>query len=301
MCGIAGYWRKQRNEGVSVGSVLLQMLTALGSRGPDSSGVAVYSDPSPQRWIVRVKLGTSHDRSKCADRITHAAACWGARDFSQNNVYLRFTLPEQNDPVPFLVAIESLEEEVEVVSLGKQLELVKQVGSPTNLERSFGVSTLDGSHGIGHTRLSTESIVDLSHSQPFWAHGHPDLAIAHNGHITNYHQLRRRYEQHGVCFHTENDSELVGIYLAHKLRLGETLQNALIGMTADLDGSFSCLVATDSQFAFVRDQFAFKPLVFAETDRFVCVATEEIAIRSAIPEDCRAREAGASEVRVWSR
>ena len=141
--------------------------------------------------------------------------------------------------------------------------------------------------------------MDLSHSQPFWGHGFPDLAIVHNGHITNYHQLRRRYQQHGVHFHTENDSEIISIYLAEQLNKGRTLEESLWNMLRDLDGSYSCLVATDSQLGFVKDPFALKPLVFTETDRFVAIATEEIAIRSALPGDYLVQEAPAKEVRVW--
>jgi glutamine phosphoribosylpyrophosphate amidotransferase len=144
-------------------------------------------------------------------------------------------------------------------------------------------------------------VVDLSHSQPFWGHGYPDLAIAHNGHITNYHQLRRRYQEHGVRFYTENDSEVVAIFLADKLRQGFPLRAALESMIAELDGSFSCLVATDSALAFVKDPFSFKPLLYTETASFVAVATEEIAIRGAIPGDYTVREAQAKEVQVWQR
>ena len=184
---------------------------------------------------------------------------------------------------------------------GAPLEIVKQVGSPDNLERSYGVSRFPGTHGLGHTRLSTESRVDLSHSQPFWGHGFPDLAIVHNGHITNYHQLRRRYEQHGVRFYTENDSEIIAIYVAAQLASGGGLAAAFQGMLRHMDGSFSCLAATDSEIGFVKDPFAFKPLVFTETDRFVAIATEEIALRAALPDRFTVKEAQAKEWRVWQR
>src|SRR5262249_44202054 len=108
----------------------------------------------------------------------------------------------------------------EVVSVGRQLEVVKQVGSPAGLGSCYRISGWAGSHGIGHTRLSTESRVDLSHSQPFWAHGVADLVTVHNGHITNYHKLRRRFEQHGHTFYTENDSEIIGVYLRDRLAAG---------------------------------------------------------------------------------
>ena len=123
----------------------------------------------------------------------------------------------------------------------------------------------------------------------------------HNGHITNYHQLRRRYEQRGVRFYTENDSEIVATFLADKLREGKDLEAALQSMIIDLDGSFSCLAATDTAFGFVKDPFSFKPLLFTETDQFVAVATEEIALRAAIPGNYYVREAQAKEVRVWQR
>jgi glutamine phosphoribosylpyrophosphate amidotransferase len=143
--------------------------------------------------------------------------------------------------------------------------------------------------------------VDLSHSQPFWAHGCPDLAVVHNGHITNYHKLRRQYEQRGVRFYTENDSEIIGIYLANRLSQGMSLEQALNASLRDLDGSFSYLAATANEFGFAKDAFAFKPLLFAETDDFVAVATEEIGIRSALAGRYDVREAQASEVRVWQK
>ncbi len=136
-----------------------------------------------------------------------------------------------------------------------------------------------GSHGIGHTRLSTESRVDLSHSQPFWAHGEPDLATVHNGHITNYHKLRRQYEERGYRFLTENDSEVIGIYLRDRMAAGLSLEDALRSSLDDFDGSFCYLAASAERLAFVKDRYGFKPLVVAETDDFVAIATEEIALR----------------------
>ena len=182
---------------------------------------------------------------------------------------------------------------------GNALEIVKQVGSPQNLEQTHGVSRITGTHGIGHTRLSTESRVDLSHSQPFWAHGVPDLAVVHNGHITNYHKLRRLYEQHGIRFYTDNDSEVIGVYLADRLSQGMSLKEALTASLYDLDGSFSFLAATQNELGFAKDRFALKPLLFTETDDSVVVATEEIAIENAFPGIGGVREAQAKEVQVW--
>ena len=171
---------------------------------------------------------------------------------------------------------------MEVVSLGHQLELVKQVGHPDDLERSFAVGAFRGSHAIGHTRLSTESRVDLTHSQPFWARGVADVATVHNGHITNYHRLRRIYEQRGVRFFSENDSEVIGVYIADQLDRGLTLEEALEASLDDFDGSFTYLVASGDAMGYARDPFALKPLITVETDDYVAVANEEIAIRAAL-------------------
>jgi glutamine phosphoribosylpyrophosphate amidotransferase len=133
--------------------------------------------------------------------------------------------------------------------------------------------------------MSTESRIDLSHSQPFWAHGAPDLATAHNGHVTNYHQLRRRYEQQGTAFYTDNDSEVIGVYLRERMQRGRSLMEAMADSVGDLDGSYNYLVASPEGLGIVRDRFGFKPLALVETDEFVAVATEEIALRQALPGD----------------
>ena len=301
MCGIVGYLEKTGTERGNIGSMLLGMLNALACRGPDSAGVALFGEHPPHQLVAQVKLGDNGNGAERARKIEAIAERFGARNFSRTGAYLRFIFREMDDLKPFIADVESAGDDVEVVSVGRRLEIVKQVGSPACLEKTFAISRFHGNHGIGHTRLSTESVVDLSHSQPFWAHGYPDLAIVHNGHITNYHQLRRRYEQRGLRFYTENDSEIVAVFLAQKLRQGQDLRSAMETMITELDGSFSCLVATNSALGFVKDTFSFKPLVFAETARFVAVATEEIAIRSVIPGDFAVREAQAKDVRVWQR
>src|SRR5262249_4880532 len=117
-----------------------------------------------------------------------------------------------------------------------------------------------------------------------------DLATVHNGHVTNYHQLRRRYEQRGTTFFTDNDSEVIGVYLRGRMEQGRSLAEALADSLADLDGSYNYLVASPEGLGIVRDRFGFKPLVLVETDEFVAVATEEIALRRALPGDYRVTE-----------
>jgi methylamine---glutamate N-methyltransferase subunit A len=302
MCGIVGYLDKTGSNARTLGPIVLSMLNALGCRGPDSAGVALYGDNPDSQLVARVALSEQSDFGAAAAKVLAAAGKFApVSDSSITDCYLRFHIAGTAAIQPLIDAVESVEPGTEVVSLGRHLEIVKQVGSPENLEATYHVSGFEGTHGIGHTRLSTESRVDLSHSQPFWGHGYPDLAIAHNGHITNYHQLRRRYEQRGIRFYTENDSEIIAIYLAQQLGAGQALEQVFDSMQRDLDGSFSCTVATDSQIGFVKDQFALKPLLFAETSDFVAIATEEIALRSALPGWYSVREAQAKESRTWRK
>ncbi|HUG81211.1 MAG TPA: hypothetical protein VML01_06085 [Bryobacterales bacterium] len=300
MCGIAGFFDKSNNAEGPIGATVLGMLRALGCRGPDSAGVALYHSALGPELVLQIKVGENgHSQDAAANVIAKVSSLSEPKDVSATGSYLRLTMDGSLDPVRLTAAVESAGPDVEVVSMGRCLEVVKQVGSPDRLEETFHISQFKGSHGIGHTRMSTESKVDLSHSQPFWAHGCPDLAIVHNGHITNYHKLRRQYEQHGVRFYTENDSEIIAVYVGQEMSRGLSLEDVLHKALVDWDGSFSCLVSTADAMGFVKDSFAHKPLLFGETDEFAAVATEEIAFRTEFSNDFRVREAGAREVKVW--
>jgi glutamate synthase domain-containing protein 1 len=299
MCGIVGFLDKRGGTDRPVGRTLRAMLDALGCRGPDSTGVAIFG---PARGLVaQVKLPEGIDAPGAAAAVTDAlrdtAAVLG---HEVTAAYLRLELDGSADVSELEQSLLAAVPGTEIVSLGRRLRIVKQVGSPRQLEQTYGISHWTGSHGIGHTRLSTESRVDLSHSQPFWAHGVPDLATVHNGHITNYHKLRRHYEQQGQRFFTENDSEVIGVYLRDRLAAGLSLDDALRASLDDFDGSFSYLAASDDRLAYVRDRFGFKPLVVAETDDFVAIATEEMALRRALGSDFVAREPAPGTLRVWS-
>ena len=301
MCGIVGYLDRSGNDQAPIGDILVQMLTTLSCRGPDSAGVAIYGQSQEPNLLLRIKLGEQGDFRKegveLADRIDGVVPVVEQEVRSE---YLRLVLGPLTDAEGAIGQILSLSQDLELVSAGRQLEIIKQVGSPTNLDRSYSVISLKGTHGLGHTRLSTESRVDLSHSQPFWAQGVPDLATVHNGHITNYHKLRRQYEQRGVRFFTENDSEIIGIYLRDQLSHEHTLEKALSNSLDDFDGSFCYLAATRDSLAYVKDRFALKPLMVAESTDWVAIATEEIALRASLPGDFDVYEPGAREVELWS-
>jgi glutamate synthase domain-containing protein 1 len=299
VCGIVGYFHKSgRNE--PIGPVLLAMLTALARRGPDSAGVALYGRGEPRGEICWIKLRESEDtdgsEKVTLDRLSEAAR---VVSHSRRGLLLRMVIERE---IAVRDLCERIERDgVEVISLGTRLELVKEVGAPQNLIADLDLPSFRGSHGIGHTRLSTESKVDLSHSQPFWARGIPDLATVHNGHITNYDRMRRIYEGRGYRFFTHNDSEVIAVYLADNLARGRSFEEALRSSLEDLDGSFTYLAATSEEFGYARDPFAFKPLITVETEHAVAIANEEIAIRSALGNDGIAHEPTGHVYRVWRR
>jgi glutamine phosphoribosylpyrophosphate amidotransferase len=301
MCGIAGYLSRTGTD-EPVGRVLLDMLTGLARRGPDSAGIACFNPNADGSNVAWVRLPATGDATAAEatvrDRLGGLAEI---RDVQRHGDLLRLQLWLDAPAGAVSKALERPGEDFEVVSVGEHLELVKQVGAPGGLEATFGVAAMRGSHGIGHTRLSTESKVDLSHSQPFWAHGIADLATVHNGHITNYDRLRRLYEQKGVRFFSENDSEVIGIYLADQLERGKTLEQALANSLDDFDGSFTYLVATADAIGYARDPFAFKPLITVETPKYVAIANEEIAIRHALGPDGVAHEPTGHVYRLWHR
>jgi glutamate synthase domain-containing protein 1 len=300
MCGIIGFFNKPSGSSHPLGKTLLSMLQALSCRGPDSAGVAIFGPPQAS-WVLQIKIPEHGDPAagvKCLmETLRDRAAVVGHHI---RGAYLRLELERSAEAGELEQILLGCLPGAEVVSLGHQLEIVKQVGSPDQLEQAYGISKKMGSHGIGHTRLSTESRVDLSHSQPFWAHGVPDLATVHNGHITNYHKLRRRYEQRGYRFYTENDSEVIGIYLRDRMAHGLSLADALRSSLDDFDGSFSYLAANAGCLAYVKDRYGFKPLIVAETDDFVAIATEEIALRQSLGRDFAAREPAPGSLEIWT-
>jgi methylamine---glutamate N-methyltransferase subunit A len=295
MCGIFGFVNRRPSvPDSSIGRIALTMLEALARRGPDSVGVAVIGPGQTSRdgmWSVRVARVSEGTLNQVAGLGEISCVGTDGSGLGRDGT-LRFDFR----PAAGITA-DDLERALgarrggpEILSLGRRLDLIKQVGAPDELESAYRLSGRTGPLVIGHTRMCTESRIDLSHSQPFWVHGVPDLATVHNGHVTNYHQLRRRFEQQGTIFYTDNDSEVIGVYLRSRMELGRSLPDAMADSIRDLDGSFSYIVASSQGLGIVRDRFGFKPMMLAQTDEFVAAATEEIALRRAIPSDVRVFE-----------
>ncbi len=301
MCGIVGVFYKREGATGPVGQIMTDMCDELFRRGPDSAGVALYGPVLDDGFVVRVDLDRpDHDIAEgevlaAADEVT------SVKDAARTARSLRLVVVHDAEG-KLADVIEERVPGARVFSIGRSMEIVKDLGMACDINQRYSLSAFQGSHGIGHTRMATESRVDIAHSHPFWARPFPDISVVHNGQITNYHKLRRSLEQKGQRFATENDSEVIAIYIADKLEAGETLDTALRASIDDLDGTFAYLISTVNGIGLARDQFATKPLLYAENDEMVVLASEEISIRALFPDPTFVpRELQAKEVRWWLR
>jgi methylamine---glutamate N-methyltransferase subunit A len=302
MCGIVGILFKQ--QAGAIGELLIKMLTDLNRRGPDSTGLALYSDLPKGNLVVRVKVDEdARDEETDWEAVVRETAreFGSVRQSSRVGYYVRLVMDYTGEYETLAAALEASGHGVEVFSMGSHLEIIKQMGGAPQLDALYQISSFQGTHGISHTRLATESRVDISHSHPFWARPFSDIAVVHNGHITNYHKLRRRLEIKGHIFNTENDSEVIAVFIADMMQQGASLDEAVHSTLTALDGTFTYLVSTGDSIGYARDQFGTKPLVVTETDEFVAVASEESALRKAFPFELDAREASARTVRTCHR
>lgn len=282
MCGIAGIVFKQEPE--PVGDALLKMLHGCQHRGPDSTGLAMYG-PEGADLILRLFLNADlcHEPAVWPERfreVEHVLTTHGftADSSWQQQAFGRIGGRFEGDIQKLSYAVEELRG-VEIFSAGQSLEIIKDEGTAKDLESKFGAASFTGFYGIGHVRLATESDVNPSTAHPFWAYGFTDVSIVHNGQITNYFKMRRRLEQRGYRFRTENDSELIAVYLAEKMKRGLSMEAALEQSLEELDGTFSFLVSTPEGIGYAKDPIGAKPMVVYETDRLVAVASEEVSLQ----------------------
>jgi glutamine phosphoribosylpyrophosphate amidotransferase len=189
----------------------------------------------------------------------------------------------------------------EVLSLGHTLEIIKDIGDAQTVADDYGLGSFSGTHGIGHVRMATESDVDISGAHPYWAYPFSDVAVVHNGQLTNYHQWRRRLERMGHRFQSECDSEIIAVYLAERMDKGDSLEEAMHRSLDELDGVFTYLAVTGDALGMAKDELAAKPLVLYEGDDVVALASEETAIRAVLNREIDTYDPYESEVMVWQR
>jgi methylamine---glutamate N-methyltransferase subunit A len=311
MCGIAGLIH--RDGATSVGKEMTAMLKSLKHRGPDSTGFAVYGVSAPDEYVMRLKLAEAEDfatdhhiRQKIRDRqaqVDDRLAELGAVtiEASEPTPYaFRYRLRYSGDTRQLATDIEQIEG-AEVLSFGSALELIKDLGDATQVSEQYGLGSFKGTHGIGHTRMATESDVDIRSAHPYWAYPYNDIAVVHNGQITNYWIMRREMERLGHRFMSNCDSELLAVYTANNLEQGASLEDSLKSSIKDIDGVFTYLVATGEELGMAKDTMAAKPMVLFESDNLVALASEEVAIRTLLPREIDTSDPYDEEVRVWQR
>ena len=301
MCGIAGLLLKRDADGITTGQGLIDMLDGCQHRGPDSTGFALYGDETEGQLKLRFFVGEGADADAAVGRVRAALAERGAALVEEERVgeTYRVVVEAEGDSRDFAYAMEHA---AKVFSIGESLDIVKDVGGAHDVDARYHVARRSGSHGIGHVRLATESEVKPEAAHPFWATGFSDVAIVHNGQITNYWKMRRRLEARGFEFRTDNDSELIAVYLADKLAEGVPLKSALETSIDDMDGTFSFLVSTKDEIGYAKDRLAAKPMVLYETDDLIAIASEEVSLNRLFPgQALDTREPPPGTCGTWSR
>ena len=314
MCGIAGVIHRGKTS--DIGSEMTSMLLSLKHRGPDSTGFAVYGKPSDNtnEFVMRFKVAEQEDLGKGSNIravIAERRAAVNARmaehsakilkEVDATEYAYRYTFAFDGDDAALEKMTRYVEEldGAEILSLGRGLELIKDLGDATVVSDQYGLKGFQGTHALGHTRMATESDVDIRSAHPYWAYPYNDISVVHNGQITNYWIMRRQMEYKGHRFLSNCDSELLAVYTADKLNDGYTLEDSLRQSIEEIDGVFTYVVATKDCLGMAKDSMAAKPMVLFESDELVVLASEEGAIRAMIPHEIDTYDPYDEEVRVW--
>ena len=321
MCGLAGLIHKGNNgknnsKGAKIGEQMTSMLLALKHRGPDSTGLALYgvkndSADSSTSYVMRIKLAEQEDtlhgfrivqeiaerKAKVDERLAELGASAICGEKVREYAY-RYTFNFEGDLRRLANFIEDVEG-AEILSLGHSLELIKDLGDAADIAAQYSLADFSGTHAIGHTRMATESDVDIRSAHPYWAYPFADISVVHNGQLTNYWNSRRAMERKGHRFLSNCDSELIAVYIADRITAGASLQNAMEDSIDAFDGVFTYLVATYDSLGMAKDMMAAKPMVLYESDDFIALASEEVAIRSIFPHEIDTTDPYEGEVRVW--
>ena len=290
MCGIVGLFLKSPALEPRLGVMLADMLEVMTGRGPDSAGFAVYGAGGPGRLKLTL-------RGSDLPMIAQALGEMASAELRDTHMVLSVPRQDEDQVRGWLAANRP---DVVVTGVGQRIELYKEVGLPAQVARRFGLEGMAGTHGIGHTRMATESAVTTDGAHPFSTG--QDQCLVHNGSLSNHRSLRRMLEPRGIRFATDNDSEVAAGYLTWKMREGASLAQALEASLDDLDGFFTFVVGTESGFAVLRDPISCKPAVMAETEDYVAFGSEYRAL-AGLPgiEAARVFEPEPARVYAWER
>ncbi|MFE2727787.1 glutamine amidotransferase [Kitasatospora sp. NPDC059327] len=291
MCGIVGLHLREPSLEPRLGELLAAMLGQVVERGPDSAGVAVYGDPrlSPPGRAVVSLLGVTPAEARAA---LPGAVALGADATTVVHADLSVA--------GLLASVAEALPRATVIGSGTGMAVLKGTGDPVELAESFGLASVTGRQGVGHTRMATESAVTPEGALPFSVG--PGQCLVHNGSFANHATIRRELRARGAVFDSENDSEVGARFIAHQLAEGADLETALRRLCERFDGFYTLLVSTSDSFAVVRDAIACKPALVAETDGWVAMASEYRAL-DVLPGIDKARifEPEPEEVYLWRR
>ncbi len=271
MCGIVGLYLKDCALEPELGVLLAGMLGTLCDRGPDSAGFAVYGAPAPGAIKLTVRGPRGCDYADIVRRLEAGAP---PLPYVVRDTHLALTVPLTRE-----AAVRrgiAMTPELTVVGSGRRMEIFKEVGRPDHVAARFGLDTMSGTHGIGHTRMATESAVTTNGAHPFTTGD--DQCLVHNGSLSNHNAMRRELSQRGLSFQTENDTEVAAGYMNWRMREGDSLEQTLNSSLAALDGFYTFVVGTETGFGVLRDPIACKPAVMAENERWVAFGTEYRAL-----------------------
>ncbi len=295
MCGIVGLFLKDKSLEPKLGDLLSDMLISLTDRGPDSAGIAIYGDARKGKSKITIQSPRPDADFKGLEKDLKAAGITADIQLKSTHAVIEVA----SDKVDATrAALGELRPDVRVMSAGDNVEIFKETGLPKDVVSRFAVRQMSGTHGIGHTRMATESAVTTLGAHPFSTGA--DQCLVHNGSLSNHNNLRRELIREGMTFETQNDTEVAAAYLSSEMARGKDLGKALEGSLEDLDGFFTFVVGTKSGFGVVRDPIACKPAVMAETDQYVAFGSEYRALAS-LPgiEDARIWEPEPATVYFW--
>jgi glutamate synthase domain-containing protein 1 len=269
MCGIVGLLIKKPRLRPRLGELMLPMLIGMTERGPDSAGMAVFGAPvaADRRKLSLYCAAPGFDWKHLEGEASEAFA-----DVSLSVKVNHAVLESASDPQAIKRWLHEQFSAVQVLSVGRRIDLYKDVGLPAEVAQRYGFARLAGTHLVGHTRMATESAVNVENAHPYTAG--EDWCIVHNGSLSNPGSVRRQVEKLGIAFDGDCDTEAACRYLEWRMREGDSLQAALENGFAEFDGFYTFLMGTGSELALVRDPYACKPAIVAETDDYVAIASE---------------------------
>ncbi|MDR1646476.1 MAG: glutamine amidotransferase family protein [Zoogloeaceae bacterium] len=274
MCGIVGLLVKTPALRARLGELMVPMLIGMTERGPDSAGLAVFTEPltdGARKISLYSGLIEDDERFDWQDMARELKARLGI-DATLETVGNHAILGVDADAETVKHWLAEHYPGLFILSTGKSIDLYKDIGTPAEVAKRYAFGKLKGSHLVGHTRMATESAVTPDRAHPFTAG--EDFCLVHNGSLSNPNGIRRKLEPRGIHFDTDNDTEAACRFLEWRLREGDDLETALKKGFEELDGFYTFLMGTKDALALIRDPFACKPAVVAETDDYVAIASE---------------------------